>query len=105
MNPFEFLFAFLSKFITFPPGRLSEIKDKAFNWKNQQTDKDTPVGKLLKKGDEWWVQILLAIAFLIGVKKFGEWMMSTTEPDDLAGDEDDEDEEPTPVGRKFKLNV
>lgn len=106
MKPLEFLFALLKQFINFEPGRLSELSEKAHAWWNIQVDKDNAASKFLKKGDEWYVQIILAIAFLFGVKYVSGWLTRNDSPNMLDDDDYDDydDEEPVHSGRgKFNL--
>jgi len=104
MKPLELIFALLAKFIDFPSGRLSQLKDEAANWerKQKESEKDSAIKKLLQKSELWYVQVALAIAFLIGVKSIGNWLMSNDQPDVIEDEEIDNDIPSSP--RKFSLN-
>lgn len=98
------LFALLKQFISFPAGRYTQLFDQASNWERDQKEKGGKFAGLLKKSEEWYVQVGMAILFLIGVKYIGNWIMNRNEPE-LIDDEEGLDEElQTPAaGRKFNI--
>jgi hypothetical protein len=107
MRIIEFIFKLLFQFITFEPGRFSELKDKAFAWQKVQDEQravSVQEGKKLpwyqnifKYDSEWWFQILLCFVFLFAFKEVRRWLMEdplTARRDDDDDDDDGEDDVP-----------
>ncbi len=104
MKYIEFIFELLKKFIKLEDGRYEELKDKAFKWQNEYTDKDNAISKVVKTGDLWYVQILMCFVYLFAVKGISEWMVSTPDPN-IRNYEDDEEDEPIFSRRSNKFRV
>jgi hypothetical protein len=99
MNILEFIFKLLGAFINFEPGRLAELKDKGFAWRNKvfaEVGKDgiKPMWyhKFIKYDNEWWFQIGLAITFLFAFKNMRAWLTDEPSGDDFDDLDDEEDD-------------
>jgi hypothetical protein len=97
MNILEFIFKLLGSFINFEPGRLADLKDKGFAWRNKvfaEVGKDgvKPMWyhKFIRYDNEWWFQIGLAIVFLFAFKNVRSWLVGEPSGDDYE-DEDLDD--------------
>ena len=92
MNLIEFLFALLKKFLSksIDAARMTQLNLKANQWLIDQKDHKI-AGKVIKYQDEWYIQILLAFAFLFSVKSIADWLVSS--PDDHEDQEGDDDEQ------------
>lgn len=102
MKPLEFIFMLLSKFINFPPGRLTTLQDQSAAWLDENRNKDNFISKVIAKTDLWYVQVLLAILFLFSVKAVSNWLYSSSTDDVLVDEE--EDDIPVNSSQKFNLN-
>lgn len=94
MNPIEFLFKLIARFIDMEEGRITLLREQAAAWITKNRDHKV-WGPVIKYGDEWYVQVLLCIVFVISVKAIGRWMVSSDNPqeDDEDTDEDAEFQE------------
>lgn len=105
MNPLEVVFALLRRFIDFKPGRITKLEDQAALWETKVREgEDSPLKKIVTKCDEWYIQVILAIAFLFGVKYIGQWLMNDSPAGVLDDDEFEDEDEAPKAPRKFSLN-
>ena len=86
MNPLEFIFLLIERYVPVNPGRFQAIKNEASTWyyggvdpktgeKSPAQADTTRFGKMIKeRGEMWYWQLGLAFAFIFVAKMFHDIM-------------------------------
>lgn len=75
MNPLEFIFTLIERYVPVTPGRFEALKQKAKEWYVSEEAKSSAIGKfVVEKGEIWYVQIGLAIFYLFAAQSFRDMM-------------------------------
>jgi hypothetical protein len=90
MNPLEFIFLLIEKYVPVNPGRFEQLRQQAKLWYvggiSDHGEKMEPEGKkskigswIIDKGEIWWVQIILAFVFLFAQREFHNFLTKKEE--------------------------
>lgn len=92
MNPIEFVFLLIERYVPVNPGRFQAIKNEASLWYyggNKDGQRIEPeaeksrIGKMIKeRGEQWYWQLGLAFAFIFVAKMFHD-IMNTAPKDEV----------------------
>jgi len=83
MNPLEFVFELISKYVPVSTGRLLGIKKQAEEWYTSPGVEQNKVANWVKtKGEEWYVQLGLCVLFIFAMRWVNDFMSGTHEKTD-----------------------
>jgi hypothetical protein len=108
MKVLEYIFKLLLQFIQFEGGRYEELKRKAELWyETEQKKEGSKWAKLINLNEQWYIQVLLAVFFVVSVKSIRNWILSAPkqDADEDEDDDDDDDDEDEDMPSRLKNKV